>query len=197
LQTTWYEAIVKNASCPADTSNFAAITIVPNPIDAGLDTTIELGQSVTLHGTGAGTALWTPATGLDSTTVFHPTATPTSTTTTYTLTVTDNHSCITVDSVTITTYTLTFNGMVSNLMTPNGDGINDSWYIQSILDYPNNEVFIYNIYGNLVYNKKSYTNDWKGTYNGKDLPDGTYYFVLKFSDSDKVIKGSLDILKNK
>lgn len=195
ITSTYYAAIVKNGACPADTTGLAAIKIIPNPVDAGPDSTIELGQSIVLQASGNGTFVWSPASGLDSINALHPTATPGSTTT-YTITATDINSCISTDSVTLTTYTLKFNGMVSNLMTPNGDGINDTWYIQSILDYPDNEVFIYNIYGNMVFTKKGYTNDWKGTYNGKDLPDGTYYFVLKVG-TDKPIKGALDILKNK
>ena len=196
-QTTWYEVIVKNGVCPADASNTVILSIIPNTVDAGLDTSIVLGSSIDLTGIGNGTALWTPSTGLDNDTSFTPTATPTITTT-YILTVTDNNSCIETDSVTITIYTLEFNGMVSNLFTPNGDGINDTWYVQNILNFPENEVFIYNIYGKLVYQKKGYTNDWDGTYNGAPLPDGTYYFVLKFTDPEElIIKGSVDILKNK
>lgn len=196
VQTTWYEAVIQNGVCPADTTVPAILTIVPNIVSAGTDSTIAVGQSVILNGTGNGTALWSPSASLDSTTIFTPTATPV-TTTQYMLTVTDNNSCITTDSVLITVYSLEFDGMVSNLFTPNGDGINDTWYIQGIHGFPDNEVLIYNIYGNLVYNKKGYANDWKGTYNGKELPDGTYYFVLRFDDSDTVIKGSLDILRNK
>jgi len=92
---------------------------------------------------------------------------------------------------------LEYNGMISNLFTPNADGFNDFWYLQDILNFPDNEVTVYNIYGNQVYNKKAYTNDWAGTYNGAELPDGTYYYVLKFDNSDKIIKGSVDILRNK
>lgn len=196
-QTTRYEVIVKNGVCPADTSNTVILSIIPNNVDAGIDTSIALGSSIDLTGIGNGTALWTPSAGLDSVTSFTPTATPT-VTTTYTLTVTDNNSCIETDSVTITIYTLEYDGMVANLFTPNGDGINDTWYVQNILNFPENEVFIYNIYGNLVYQKKGYTNDWDGTYNNAPLPDGTYYFVLKFTDpKELIIKGSVDILKNK
>lgn len=196
VQTTWYKAIVKNGACNTDTSGFAAITIVPNPVSAGNDTTITLGQSVKLNGFGNGTALWSPAAGLDSVTIFKPTATPTATTL-YLLTVTDNHSCISKDSVLITIFLLEFDGLISNLFTPNGDGINDTWYIKDIQKYPENEVFVYNIYGNLVYTKKGYTNDWQGTYNGAELPDGTYFYVLRFTDTDVIIKGSLDILRSK
>jgi len=196
VQTTWYKAIVKNGTCATDTSGYAAITIVPNPVSAGNDTTILLGQSVQLNGTGFGTAVWTPSTGLDSTNIFKPTATPT-TSTVYLLTVTDSHSCISKDSVLIDIFLLEFNGFVSNLFTPNGDGINDAWYIKDIQKYPDNEVFVYNIYGKLVYTKKGYTNDWQGTYNGSPLPDGTYFYVLRFNDSGNITKGSVDILRSK
>lgn len=196
IQTTWYKALVKNGTCNSDTSGFAAITIVPNPVNAGNDTTIIPGQSVQLNGTGNGTALWSPSTGLDTATIFKPTATP-PTSTYYLLTVTDLQSCINKDSVLITVRLLEFGAMVSNLLTPNSDGINDTWVIEDIQKYHDSEVFIYTIYGNLVYEKKGYTNDWQGTYNGSQLPDGTYYYVLRFKDSDVINKGSLDILRGK
>lgn len=195
-QTTWYQAIVKNGTCPNDTTLPVTISIVPNPVTTINDTTIVQGTSIHLSGTGNGTAVWTPAIGLDTATIFNPLATPL-VTTQYTITVTDNNSCVTTDSVLVTIFVLEFNGMVANLFTPNGDGINDTWYIQDILSYPENEVFIYNIYGNQVYTKKGYTNDWKGTFNGSDLPDGTYFYVLRFDETDIVVKGSVEILKNK
>ncbi len=88
-------------------------------------------------------------------------------------------------------------GKIINLFTPNGDGINDTWYIKGLNNFDDNEVFVYDIYGHLVFNQKAYKNDWKGTHNGSDLPDGTYYYVIKFSESDKIIKGSVDILRGK
>lgn len=196
LQTTWYKAVTQNGNCPTDTSASVELTIVPNLVSAGNDTTIFLGQSVQLNGTGSGTALWSPIEGLDTSSIFKPTATPT-VSTMYLLTVTDNNSCISMDSVLITIDLLEFDGVITNLFTPNGDGINDTWFIKDIEKYPENEVFIFNIYGQTVYTKKGYVNDWQGTYNGAPLPDGTYYYVLRFEDSDKITKGSLDILRSK
>ncbi len=196
LQTTWYKAVTQNGNCPTDTSTSVELTIIPNLVSAGNDTTIFLGQSIQLNGTGNGTALWSPITGLDSINIFNPTATPT-VTTVYLLKVTDNNSCISKDSVLITVDLLEFEGLITNLFTPNGDGINDTWHIKDIEKYPESEVFVYNIYGKLVYTKKGYTNDWQGTYNGAELPDGTYYYVLRFEDNDKIAKGSLDILRSK
>lgn len=196
-QSTIYAALVQNASCPIDTSSFSTITVLaPFPVFAGNDTTLFQGQSITLPGTGTGIPTWTPTTYLDNSTIFMPVTTPTQSTT-YILSVTDTNGCVNSDIVTITVILPIFNGIITTLFTPNGDGINDTWYIQDIENYQDNEVIVFNIHGQQVYSQKNYMNDWKGTYNGKELPDGTYYYVLKFSEDDLLFKGSLDILKNK
>ena len=198
IQPTTYAAIVQNGSCTPDTSNIITINVFPppDPVSAGLDTTIQPGQSVTLNGTGTGTPLWSPSTGLNNPIIYSPIATPTSTTN-YILFVADTNSCLNADTVQITVLQPNFTGFISNYFSPNGDGVNDTWYIQNITSFPKNEVTIFNIYGNEVYTKTGYTNDWKGTYNGSDLPDGTYYYVLKFTDTNKIIKGTIDIIRKK
>jgi gliding motility-associated-like protein len=37
---------------------------------------------------------------------------------------------------------------------------------------------VYNRYGSKVYENNNYRNEWKGTYNNKPLPDGTYYYTV-------------------
>lgn len=196
LQTTLFAAIVQSGSCNADTAFTSIVVRAPLSVNAGNDTTIIEGASLQLNGSGSGTALWSPSTGLNNDTLFTPTATPT-VTTNYILTVTDLNGCVNRDSVLITVRSGEFEMIISNLFTPDGDGINETWYIKDIQEFPDNEVFIYNIYGNEVYHKKNYANDWQGTYNGSALPDGTYYYVLKLDDASKAMKGSLDILKKK
>lgn len=69
-----------------------------------------------------------------------------------------------------------------NAFTPNGDGYNDTWrviYDEEMVNYPNIEVEIYNRWGAMVYHSKPYKNDWNGRHSGKDLPVGTYYYVIK------------------
>lgn len=196
-QSTLFSVVVKNNTCPSDTSLPVLINVLPAIIiNAGNDTSILLGESLTLSGAGNGSLNWSPSNSLNNPYIFNPVSTPASSTT-YTLTVTDTNGCSSSDNVTITVLLPEFDGMVSNLFTPNGDGINDTWYIQNIQSFQGNEVFVYNIYGNEVYKKKEYTNDWKGTYNGADLPDGTYYYIIKFEGQDKILKGSVDILRNK
>ena len=196
-QTTWYSAVVQSGYCSIDTTAAIAITVFPRtPVDAGVFKTITVGQSVTLAGTGTGTPLWTPSTGLSDPAVFTPVAKPEATTT-YTLYVTDSKNCVNSDTVTIHVLKLTYDGKITSLFTPNGDGVNDTWYLENIQEFPDNEVIVYNIYGQEVFRKKGYNNDWKGTFNGEDLPDGTYFYVLRFDSTDTVFKGSLDILRNK
>ena len=63
---------------------------------------------------------------------------------------------------------------------PNGDGINDSFKIMGIENFEENELVIFNSRGNEVFSKKGYQNEegWDGTWKGKNLPDGTYYYML-------------------
>lgn len=193
-QTTLFKAIVQSGNCNIDTTLAITVTVLPmNAVDAGLATSINLGGSVQLNGNGIGTPLWGPSTGLNNTAILNPIASP-QITTTYTLFITDVNNCINSDTVTVTVVKSFFNGKITNLFTPNSDGVNDTWYIENIENFPDNEVTVYNIDGRIVYTKKEYTNNWKGTYNGNELPDGTYYYVLRFNNSNQTFKGAVDIL---
>ena len=61
---------------------------------------------------------------------------------------------------------------------PNGDGINDTFTIEGIEDFPNNELKIFNRWGNIVFEQKGYKGQWDGTWNNQLLPDGTYFYLL-------------------
>jgi gliding motility-associated-like protein len=65
--------------------------------------------------------------------------------------------------------------------------VNDLWNIENIdTVYPNNKVFVYNRWGNLIYQsiEGGYNQmQWNGTYNGENLPVGTYYFIIEYNDN--------------
>lgn len=83
-----------------------------------------------------------------------------------------------------------------NAISPNGDGRNDAFRIEGLQKYPNNTLLIFNRWGNEVHNVKNYQNDWQGTWNNKDLPDGTYFYLLRDEDTGEVIlTGYLQILR--
>ena len=79
---------------------------------------------------------------------------------------------------------------IFNGITPNGDGLNDFFEIRGIADYPNNNVKIYNRWGVLVFETDGYNesdNVFRGVSNGRatinqgrELPTGTYYYILTF-----------------
>ncbi len=87
-----------------------------------------------------------------------------------------------------------------NEFSPNNDGVNDTFVIGCIENYPNNKLEIYNRWGNIVYSKRNYNNEFDGTSNGRatvntseKLPDGTYYYVLDLGDGSKPKVGWLYI----
>jgi large repetitive protein len=76
----------------------------------------------------------------------------------------------------------------TNGLTPNGDGENDKliFKIVSIEDcavnYAKSEIIIYNRWGDIVFEASPYKNDWDGSNkDGKELPPGVYYFVLRIT----------------
>ena len=76
-----------------------------------------------------------------------------------------------------------------NLFSPNGDGKSDVFEISGIEDFPNFKIIIYNRQGNEVYNYSNNGNIsplwWNGTYNGKPVSTGVYYYILDFNDGIK------------
>jgi gliding motility-associated-like protein len=82
-------------------------------------------------------------------------------------------------------------------ITPNGDGSNDYWHVDNIYLYQNKSVEIFNRYGALVWDANDYDNEnsdlrFNGQHrNGNDLPDGTYYYVVKLDAS--VFRGWIEI----
>jgi gliding motility-associated-like protein len=69
--------------------------------------------------------------------------------------------------------------VIYNGFSPNDDGQNDVFLIKNIEFFPNSTLTIYNRWGNSVFSTKAYQNNWKGTFDEKALPDGTYFYVLE------------------
>ncbi len=99
------------------------------------------------------------------------------------------------------TYVRTANIIVYEILTPNGDGLNDIFRIVGIESFPDNQVRIYNRWGNLVYSAYGYNNTdnfWDGTNseNNKKLPVGVYYYVIDLGeDIEKTFTGSIYLNK--
>ena len=84
----------------------------------------------------------------------------------------------------------TVNINVSQVITPNGDGVNDTWMISNIESYPKNTVKVFNRWGSEVFFANGYRNDWNGYYknSSQSLPDGSSYYYQIDLDGDGTIE---------
>ncbi len=82
---------------------------------------------------------------------------------------------VTVDCAADTSTTLVFYNGIS----PNGDGTNDTFIIENSEKYPDNELQIFNRWGNQVFFEKNYRGNFEGYWDGNRLPDGVYFYQFK------------------
>ncbi|MEZ4937072.1 MAG: HYR domain-containing protein [Crocinitomicaceae bacterium] len=102
------------------------------------------------------------------------------------------------DTISINYYAcIPFNPDIPTAFTPDGDGVNDVWEIPDLNKfYPNCKVVIVNRWGNTLFESEGYSTPWDGRYRGKDMPLGSYYFVIDFNNgSDEPLSGSVTIIR--
>ena len=175
--------------------------VYPLPVVwAGNDTSIALGQSVQLNGVASGSGLlvyqWNPSWLLNVGNIPDPIYSGTADSVVFTLVVSDTYGCI--DSNHVTVHVFVPDAIVlPNVITPDGNGKNDTWKINSRVDLSGSKLVIFNRWGETVYEEENYNNDWGGTYKktGEKLPDGTYYYEFKVpSQNNHLYKGAINIL---
>jgi gliding motility-associated-like protein len=180
-----YWVTVSNGMCMAsDTIN---VTIYPPPVvNLGQDITIT--NSITLNaGNPGSTYSWN--TGATTQLINVNTSGQ------YSVMVTDTNGCVAGDDINIIIKTpLTF---IPEGFSPNGDGINETFNIKGIEEYPENIFEIFNRWGDKVYGAQPYENTWDGRstlglrVGGNELPVGTYFYVLNLGDGSPAYKGTI------
>ena len=174
-----------------DTSSTTTFKINPLPVVTITtrpqgDTIFFNGGSVTLIANGAASYLWNTSASTDSIAVAQSGS--------YSVMGTDARGCSAMANINVINKAIPDTVAVSsNILTPNGDGINDYLIIQNKEAYTSCTLNVYNIWNVLVYSKDGYNNDWGGTYNGKQLPDGAYYYIITCDDKP-VLNGNINIL---
>jgi gliding motility-associated-like protein len=90
---------------------------------------------------------------------------------------------------------------VYNAISPNGDGMNDR-FVFTLLElrpdeFPDNEIIIFNRWGDIIYEAKPYNNDWDGASNsGTLIPEGTYYYILRLNVGEgDIIRGDVTVIR--
>ena len=166
-----YSVTVTYPGSPCSDIGTIHVKVIPDPVfDLGPDTTICSVDKITLVGpTNAPyTYLWLPGGQVTSSIVTNDAGI-------HLLHVT---GCKTVSDsmyLTIEPCPLT----VPNVITPNGDGINDYFQITNLEFYSGSKLVIFNRWGNKVYESSDYKNDW----NGEAHHDGVYYYILIANDN--------------
>ncbi|MBL7812843.1 MAG: gliding motility-associated C-terminal domain-containing protein [Bacteroidetes bacterium] len=178
--------------CYADDS----ITVMVYPAanaDAGKDTSVIRGGFVTLRGKGGNLYAWSQPKILGDTTRqnirFRPLISNT-----FVLNVTDANGCTDTDTVTVGVTEPDF-VKIPNIITPNADNENDAWDLIQLKNLQQYDVRITDYSGRPVFTSSNYQNDWKAVLDGKDLPDGIYYYELKNRMNNDVFKGYIQVIR--
>lgn len=192
--TTTYYLTVTIGSC-ADVDSVTIYTYQTPPVDAGPDVQIPTGGSIDLNANGAVTNwdyVWMPEEFLDNPNITNPIASPEETTTFY-VTVTDENGCSATDSILVE---VTPGIEFPDGITPNGDGINDTWIIDNIDLFDDAIVEVYNRWGQMLFqSEQGYPVPWDGKFKGKDLPVGTYYYVIYSDNFEDPFTGPITVVR--
>ena len=196
-QSTIYKLIATSNGCSSlpDSVSVFVDQVVPN-VNAGSDETICRGDSIQLNASGGKTYVWQFDKSLSDTLVGSPKAAP-YVTTMYKVKAT-NDFCSAEDEVLITIdrclKELPFK--IPQIYTPNADGANDVWELIDIDYFPKSSITIFNRWGDIVYEKTPYLNEWDGkNIAGDELPDGTYYYVIDLGNGHELYKGFVVITR--
>ncbi len=115
----------------------------------------------------------------------------------YSVTTQQTNGCIGKNEITInpSTNCAIVNLIVPNMFSPNGDGQNDRWVVDGIESLPDCTMKVFDDRGTILLEKKGYdVLGWDGTFNGKVLQDGVYFYVLSCPNK-KPLTGSVLIVK--
>ena len=193
--TSTYSVFSENM-CGEDTVAVEVVVVELNAA-AGADTCIILDTEVRLTASGGVDYFWhINEYPVSNDEIYDPIAFPKDSAT-YFVTIIDANGCETIDSMTVLVASDPISAIKKiNMITPNGDGKNDFLLFKGLHKFGSNTLKIYNRWGAIIYQKVNYHHDdeyFDGTYNGKILPAGSYYYVLSFPAGE--IKQRLTIVR--
>jgi gliding motility-associated-like protein len=180
--------------CTGNQTEFVEFLPLPDVVASASAEEVFPEEEFQLEAQGALTYFWIPVEPLDDPTSATPFATIVRSTE-FIVEGTDANKCSARDTVYVQV-----KGENDILVTPrkvfspNGDGIDDLWAIENIERYPDASIIIFTAEGSTVYEARPYNNDWNGVYNGKDLPEGAYFYVIRVDDKDPKT-GSITLIR--
>lgn len=181
---------VQTANCTA-TDQIDITVASGDSISAGDDVTIVVGGTAQLNATGSTAYFWVPSTGLSDANAPNPISSP-SETIEYIVFANNQNGCISSDTVNV----FVIPGInFPDGFSPNDDGFNDVWQVDNLNLYPETTVEIFNRWGQSIFFSTGYATPWDGKYEGKNLPVGTYYYVIDLKNGTKPLTGPVTIAR--
>ena len=206
-QTTDYLLTVNNAGCPNSLMDtFHIIVTPPIVVFAGNDTSIVADQPLQLNATvndpTANQFNWTPATGLNFTTIPNPLAIfspgQVGGSVTYIVRATNSFGCFGQDTITVKLFKTGTDIFVPSAFTPGGDGHNDVLRPICVGIRELNYFRVYNRWGQLVFSTSVIGKGWDGTINGQPQSTANFVYMTQGVDyTGKVIfkKGNVMLIR--
>jgi gliding motility-associated-like protein len=84
---------------------------------------------------------------------------------------------------------------ITNAYSPNGDGANDAWGVPDLRFYEGVRISVYDRGGSRLFYTENPDIRWDGTSNGKDMPVGTYYWVIEVIETGEMRRGMLNLIR--
>jgi gliding motility-associated-like protein len=203
--TGWYVVTGTDVNnCSSSDSIQIELSIPDFQIDAGNDSIVCPGESVHFSAMSGGSSYsWEGPQGhITSNQNFVLTNAVPPYSGWYYVTVTDSNNCSATDSTYLSVEPNASCLVIPDLVSPDGDNLNDTWTIPGLENFPNVSVEIYNRWGNLIYTTDNYPNNWNGEVNhgatigssGK-VPVGTYFYIMVLNDQDNTppYKGYIEV----
>ncbi len=157
---------------------------------------IRIVESAQLTASGLTTYTWIPGSTLSDPTIANPIAQPVQSTF-YTVSGKGSNGCVGEFSIEVKIKGEAIVNLLkpANFFSPNGDTENQAWVVENILNFPCG-VTIYDEKGVKLYETKKYLNDWEGVSNGRILPNGAYYFIIRCENQESTpLTGSITLLR--
>ncbi len=166
--------------------------------DAGDNQEICPGESIQLNAIGGDFYSWLET----GDTIANPTVMPESNSIYYVMIGLEGSACSILDSVAIsindTCSSIEDSLIIYNVFSPDNDGINETWVIDGIENFPENQLIIFNRWGEELIQIPAYTNlnPWDGKVDGVEVPAATYYYLLELNnEASDIFKGTVTIIR--
>lgn len=158
------------------------------------DSSIYKGEAIFISANGAQSYSWRPFIGLSDSTGENVLANPTESIC-YVVFGRSSNGCIGTDTVCINVMD-PFSIVLPNIISPNGDDLNETWRIDMLPEWEKYEVTIMDRQGAVVFKRSPYDNSFDATNtNGVPLANGVFYYYLKHTRKDIKFKGYIQVIR--